>query len=109
MTVGSNTQLQALSVCVTFTGNLTLQSSGITSLLALQGLRTITGDLRFEDTGLDDADLTALGDLVSIGGEIRIESNTLLHVCTVEEFADGLTPPASVDDRGGNNTTDVCQ
>ena len=77
--------------------------------MALQAMRTITGDLRLEETGLDDADLDALADLVTIGGELRIDGNPQLHVCAVEDFAEDLTPAASVDDRGGNNTTDVCQ
>ena len=92
-----------------YTGNITIHGGDVTSLLPLLGLTTITGNLVIEETELDkDTMLDGLDDVVTITGTITLKDNPDLPLCEVQEFAIDLTPPRTVIDQGGNDTTTVC-
>ena len=76
--ITSQADLESISDCEVFQGNLNITGSSINSLDAISDLLTIQGDLNIYDTSIESID--ALDNLMN-AYEINIYNNTLLNAC----------------------------
>ena len=76
--ITTQSDLDALSDCEVFQGNLSITGSDISSIEALSSLLIIQGDLSIYDTSIES--IGALDNLMN-AYEINIYNNTLLNAC----------------------------